>query len=235
MNVFKKLMCGAFLASALVVGGESFSYAEGEAVPQEGFKQEVVTIYGHKYTLDFERLANVVPAKNNAYPWKGVGYLIPQILPGILDGDEVHTPLATAAILGDFAARYRDLFRKDVDKIAVQLDDMGRLDIVLTNVDPDKDILRLHQRVKEYLPTAEKEERVNTIAGRIHHWFWNNDWETYVAAYNDQQGDLVVPPSMFEHPHKMYKYAKALDYLHRLVRNSVEYEAYVKAQADKEK
>lgn len=110
------------------------------------YEKQVMTIYGHDFTLDFPQFMKM--HGDDVYQWDEVNVLIPEVLPSFRDPEEVRSLYDIGKTINTAKLRYIDLHRKSLDDLAESVYDKGNVGIIRKGLDPENDPFNLVERLK---------------------------------------------------------------------------------------
>lgn len=182
-------------------------------------QKDVITLYGQSFTIDTQ----AVNIPGEPYQWRDTAYLIPQIFPGILEGEERRSIPEILETLGSASVKYQhELYGCSIYKLAQKMEENGQIDAAfMVNEDGDYKF----ETVPKALWNGTRQERIDNLYGEIGYWFARNTWQEKVTTYNKLRGQNVLRPIAFLHPYQLYQYSRALYNLDVVVRQSPEVQA----------
>lgn len=221
-NVFKYKKLGFAMRAMIVSAAIVFSACVFSSYAQDaasGSSQKTVTLYGQKITIDPTK----VDIPGEPYQWRDTAYLIPEILPGILENKDKRSLQQLLATLGQWTNKYQyNLYQCSLYNLAQSLEDQGMVDAAYVVKDEKGFSI---QPVPERVSTGTRQERVDLLFGALGYWIARNEWAEYVKFYNSAVKEKSLSVSAFDIPARMYKYSRALYNLDYVVRQSPEVEA----------
>lgn len=204
---------GACVAPSALLAQDNVAAAEA---PNE---LVTVSLYGNNFSIEPSFLDRM-NGDSTKHQWQDVAYLVPQVLPGIRDGEDMRSIDETLKTIANLTIAYRNLYDVSIDNLAQDLVDAGHFQIAEIN----EDAPFMRERLQMVLSKGGKE--ADALTGYILVWFRNQEWEEKVKKYDDATGESVAIDFDFALPYKNYERFVALFYLDTLVRRSPEFREF---------
>ena len=181
--------------------------------------EKSVTLYGQNFTID-PSFINKMQGDDVPYKWEDIAYLVPEILPGILNGEEKKSVQGVLETVSQWAAKYRyDIYECTIYRLAVKMDEQGMLDAAYT-YENDEEVY--YSAVPERFTNATQQERIDAIYGAIGYWISQGTWQEQIEGYNALRKEALLSPHEFANAVKFYHYSLALNNLEQVLRKSPE-------------